>query len=249
VALAAGGGWYLFLRKPATQTTDVTPTATPTPAVATPTPAPPVATPEAVVAPTPPPVAVATPVATPPTPGANVTRPATPPPATPAPRVATRDPQPPPPVESRGGSFLDVEQEEVSDGRALGQEIAGKYSSRQGYGGSSTPSTGARANPRPRSPRTTDPAERSAIATVRHVMNAQEAYHRKQNRYGTLTDMTAAQTLFLDVAFQPTSFQRAGYRFELTVEKDDFRLIAMPTSPGTRPFVGDSSGFIRQGVD
>jgi hypothetical protein len=248
VALAAGGGWYLFLRKPATQTTDVTPTATPTPPLATPTPAPPVATPESVV-PTPPPVAVATPAATPP-PLANVTRPATPPPATPAPtRVATREPEPPPPVESRGGSFLDAEPEEGVDGRAAGQDLANKYSSRQGYGSTQAPSSGARFKQRPRSPNPQAPVERPAIATLRHVMNAQDAFHRKQSRYGTLTDMAGAQTLFLDVAFQPTTFQRAGYRFELAVEKDGYRVTAIPTSPNGRPFVGDDSGYIRVGVD
>jgi len=248
VALAAGGGWYLFLRKPATQTTDVTPTATPTPALGTPTPAPPVATPEPVVPQTPPPVAVTTPVAPPPTPVANVTRPVTPPPATPPTRVATRDPEPPPPVDQRGSSILDVEPDDGVDGRAAGQDLANKYKSNQGYG-NSTSTSGARFKQRPRSPQPQAPVERPAIATLRHVMNAQEAYHKKQNRYGTLTDMAGAQNLFLDVAFQPTTFQRAGYRFEMTVEKDGFRVTATPTSPNGRSFVGDDSGFIRAGVD
>jgi hypothetical protein len=159
-----------------------------------------------------------------------------------------RDPQPPPP-DTGGGSFLDAEPEDQIDGRAAGQDLANKYSSRQGYGSTSTPSTGAKFRQRPRSPQPMAPVERPAIATLRHVMNAQEAYHRKNNRYANLKDLASAQTLFLDVPFQPTTFQRANYRFELTVESDGFRLVAVPATPNGRPFVGDDSGFIRQGVD
>ena len=81
------------------------------------------------------------------------------------------------------------------------------------------------------------------------AVHAQEAYHRKRNRYGSLSDMASAQSLFLDVPFQPTSFRRGGYNFEMTTEPDGFRVVAMPTSPNGRPFIGDDSGFIRVGTE
>ncbi len=144
-------------------------------------------------------------------------------------------------------SFLDVEPEEGVDGRAAGEDLANKYSS--GQGSRSSSGSTARFRPRDRSPRSLAPVERPAVATIRHVINAQEAYHRKRNRYGTLSDMSQAQALFLDVPFQPTSFRRGGYNFELTVESDGFRVVGMPTSPNGRPFIGDDSGIIRVGTD
>jgi hypothetical protein len=33
------------------------------------------------------------------------------------------------------------------------------------------------------------------------------------------------------------------------MERDGFRIVAEPMSPGPRSFVGDDSGFIRAGVD
>jgi hypothetical protein len=93
------------------------------------------------------------------------------------------------------------------------------------------------------------PVERPAVATIRHIINAQEAYHRKRNRYGTLSDLAGAQVLFLDVAFQPTSFSRGRYSFDVTVESDGFRVVGMPTGVNGRPFIGDDSGIIRAGTE
>jgi hypothetical protein len=61
--------------------------------------------------------------------------------------------------------------------------------------------------------------------------------------------MASAQSLFLDVPFQPTSFRRLGYNFELTVESDGFKVVGMPISPNGRPFIGDDSGIIRAGTE
>jgi len=174
--------------------------------------------------------------------------------ATPAPTRQTPPPTQRPPVAENGGqgpagrsSFLDVEPEESVDGRAAGEDLASKYSSSQGTRGSS--GSTVRFRPRDRSPRNLAPVERPAVATIRHIINAQEAYHRKRNRYGSLSEMSQAQALFLDVAFQPTSFRREGYNFELTVESDGFRVVGLPTSPNGRPFIGDDSGIIRAGTD
>jgi hypothetical protein len=109
--------------------------------------------------------------------------------------------------------------------------------------------SGARFQPRERSPRVLAPAERPAVAVLRHVINAEEAFHRTAGRYGSLSELSKAQNLLLDVPIQDLSFIRRGYRFDLTVEADGFRVAATPTAPGTRPFVGDDSGFIRAGVD
>ena len=87
------------------------------------------------------------------------------------------------------------------------------------------------------------------MAALRHVMNAEEAYQRKHGRYGTFSEMARSQALLMDVPLQDRSFNRRGYRFELELESSGFRVVANPVSPGTRPFVGDDSGFIRAGVD
>jgi serine/threonine-protein kinase len=252
--LVAGAGWYFFLRKPAT-VADVSPTPAPPDDVTPATPEPLAtqapediapATPMPTLAPaTPPPVVATTPAPTP-RPTANATGSVGPGRSLPPPsqRAAQADADEP----AGGPSFLDAEPEAV-DGRAAGENLAGKYRSNQGYGSRSTTGSTPRFRPRERSPRGLVPVERPAVATIRHIINAQEAYHHKRNRYGSLSDMASAQSLFLDVPFQPTSFRRAGYSFELTVESDGFRVVAMPTSPSGRPFVGDDSGFIRAGLE
>jgi serine/threonine protein kinase len=253
--VVAGAGWYFFLRKPAPQVADVSPTPGPTTPVDVATPAPPpsaspVDTSRPSLAPaTPPPLVAATPTTAPlpRDPG-----PSRPPVVQPRERPPSQDPDPN--LEAGGpkgraaSSFLDAEPEDGVDGRAAGEDLAGKYRSGQGSSPGGTGST-TRFRPRERSPRALAPVERPAVATIRHIMNAQEAYHRKRNRYGTLSDMASAQVLFLDVGFQPTSFSRGRYNFELTIEPDGFRIVATPTSPNGRPFIGDDSGFIRAGTD
>jgi hypothetical protein len=51
------------------------------------------------------------------------------------------------------------------------------------------------------------------------------------------------------VPFQAQQFQRKSYRFELAVEGEGFRVSALPIGAGSRPFVGDDSGFIRVGSE
>ena len=80
-------------------------------------------------------------------------------------------------------------------------------------------------------------------------MNAEEVHKRKTGHYGTLTDMQRSQSLVMDVQLQDRSFVRRGYRFELELESDGYKLMATPSSPGPRPFVGDDSGYIRAEVD
>jgi serine/threonine-protein kinase len=250
--IAATAAWFVFLRKPAAdgvaQTTSTPPAPPTVPAASAPATslAPAVTAPpqtEAAAAPPPSTAAAgaarstARPAADKPV-AAATTRSAE---APPAPSVA-------PPTSAGPRSFLDEEPAEPeADGGEAGRRLAEGYRGRS-TSGSSFGATG-RFQQRERTPRSLALIERPAVATMRHVIEAEEAFYRRNNRYGTLPDLQKAGTLFLDVPIQTTAFLRKGYRFEISVEGSGFRLAAVPLSPGGRPFVGDDSGMIRAGVD
>ena len=270
IALVAGGlivalgaavaGWFLFLRKPepavatipggttAPAPAEATPPAGPAVAPAEPTPAPPADGGRATVADSAP-----VPVPVPPPAGGGAT--SNPPPGrTTAPgpdsrttRTAPAEPAPRAESASSDYVFLDEEVPET-DGRDAGERLAGTY--RQGGGTSTGGTFGAsgRFKARERSPRVLAPAERPAVATIRHLIDRMEAFHRREGRYAGLGDLRAAG-LALDVPVSGNTFQRRGFRFEVTVESDGFRITATPLSPSGRSFVGDDSGYIRAGVD
>jgi serine/threonine protein kinase len=145
--------------------------------------------------------------------------------------------------------YLDEEGAGV-DGREAGDRAADAYKGRQGWQrGSGDFGTNRRFAQRPRSPRDLGLGERPAVATLRHVMDREEVYKKATGRYGTLAEMARASGFGLDVPFAATSFQRKGYRFDLTVEEDGFRVTAVPASPGPRSFVGDDTGYIRTGLE
>jgi hypothetical protein len=244
LGVAGVAAWYLFMRKPpatvATDTLSERPVPATQPAVPVSTPTPPIA--ETSLAP-PATLAAETPLRE----------------VQPPPRVAREGPRPtsaptrpavPPPTTTSApdeGSYLDEEPPPI-DGTDAGRRLAESFRSSQGGPTSSLGSEG-RFRPRDRSPRVLAPTERPAVAVLRHVMNAQEAFHRSAGHYGTLAELSKAQNLLLDVPMQDRSFMRKGYRFDLTVEEDGFRVTATPSAPGTRPFVGDDTGIIRAGVD
>ena len=244
-AMAVAAGWYLFVRKPAVEVASGGPSsiAQPTPtlaATAPPATAADVTTQATLPAPTlPPPVAPPTRTADA---GQREPRPTRPPtggvPVAP-PEAGGRAAQP-------DEQFLDEEPPAV-DGTDAGRRLADAY--RSGSTGGVPYGGGARFRERERSPRNLAPVERPAVAAMRHVMNAQEAYQRKSGRYGSFADLTKSQTLLLDVPVQDRSFMRKGYRFELTIESDGYKVMATPVAPGGRSFVGDDSGFIRAGLD
>ena len=255
-ALAGIAGWYLFLRTPADRGVTVAenvspgdlssaaPVATPEPAIA---PIPEVAPTTAAAAPSATLPAVTTPVAAPPTTGttaAPITRPARPSVAEGArPPRRTEDAPPADDTGSAGSStFLDAEPPQV-DGAEAGARVAEGF--RGGGGRTSGFGASGRHQRRERSPRPLVPAEAPAIATLRHILQAQEAFKQSTGRYGTFSEMAAARNLFLDVAPQANVFQRRGYRFELQLSGDSFRVVAKPQMAGPRPFVGDESGYIR----
>jgi hypothetical protein len=141
-------------------------------------------------------------------------------------------------------SILD-EEPQSPDGRGAGEDLAGKY---RGQQGGTSFGTGGRFRPRALSPHPLAQNERPAVATMRHIINAEEAFNKQHGHYGTLAEMSN-KTLFLDVAHQGGAFQRAGYRFNVSVTGDGFKVLAVPMSAGGRPFTGDDSGFIRAGVE
>ena len=254
VGAAAVGGWYFFIHKPAT-TADAgrAATAPPAPAAAT--------LPPVTAAP-----AAAVPSAAPPINPAPSAAPVTAPPAAPqaatptstarqgsaeGPRAAAREPAPPSrTAEANPSSSYSVLDEEPAqnDGREAGEALADKFRSNQGSRTSGGFGASGRFRARERSPRDLTPFERPAVATIRHIIDREEAFHRRDGRYATFADLGRAGA-FLDVPSQTLNFRRRGYRFELALESNGFRIVAEPMAPGPRSFVGDDSGFIRAGVD
>jgi serine/threonine protein kinase len=148
-----------------------------------------------------------------------------------------------------GGDFGFLDQEPPMDGGEVGEHLADTYRSQQGR--TSTGTFGSRRvfRARERSPRNLLPIEMPAVATLRHLITFEEAFQKKEGRYGSIAEMMQSHGLRLDVAPQANTFQRRGYRFELKVTGDGFQVTAIPVSPGPRPFMGDDSGIIRPGLE
>jgi serine/threonine-protein kinase len=263
VGAVGGLGWYVFLRKPATTADAGRPAAGATPPAVTAPPATLATAPAPTLAGAPPATAASGPTAAPATapPAASGPGAVRPPAAGPAgetrpgnvaaPRGPAREAGPPSGSESAprsSYSVLDEEPAAEADGRDAGEALAGKFRSNQGGNTSSGFGASGRYAPRERSPRDLTPSERPAVATIRHLMDREEAFHRREGRYATFDDLGRSGP-FLDVPSQTRTFQRRGYRFDLTLESDGFRIVAEPTAPGPRSFVGDDSGFIRAGVE
>ena len=243
-ALVVGGGYYMLRR--------AAPAPAPGPAVAEATPAPeatPVAPADAggsrpAEAEPAPAATTAEPVARPaPAAGAGsappISRPATS--GAHPPSGGTAAPAPPQ-SEPAGAEFshLDELPSENADGRATGEALAQKYRS----GGGSSYST-SRFQQRPKVPRGVTMPERPAVATLLYVNSVEEAFHRKNGRYGTLRELADAGLLALDVPFDANGFKRARYAFRVSVEADGYRADALPQGPIGRPFLVDDSGIVR----
>jgi len=185
-------------------------------------------------------------------PGARV--PATAPPRAAGPGAPGGEAAPPvaaPPAGESRYRYLDEEAAE-GDGREAGDRASDAYRGKQQGWSRGTPGnygTNRRFAQRERSPRDLGPGERPAVATLRHVMDREEAYKKATGRYGTLTEMARTSGFGLDVPYAATAFSRKGYRFDLTIEDDGYRITAMPASPGPRSFLGDDSGYIRAGLE
>jgi hypothetical protein len=169
-----------------------------------------------------------------------------PPPRTTGTTAAPRTETAPPANTGGGQDFGYLDNEPAEDGRAAGERAADAYRNPQGSGSTGGFGTSRRFAVRERSPSRLAPAERPAVATIRHLIDRMEAYHRREGRYAGLSELRAAG-LALDVPVSGNTFQRRGFRFEVTVESDGFRVTATPVTPVGRAFVGDDSGYIRVG--
>ncbi len=157
--------------------------------------------------------------------------------------IARATPQPAPPQpEPAGGDYahLDELPSDEPDGRAAGDALAQKY--RSGGGGSYT--TGRFAE-RPRVPRGVTRDERPAVATLLYLHTVEQAYERRNSRYGTLQQLKDAGLLALDVPLEPAGFKRMRYSFRLAVEADGYRAEAIPLAPVGRAFLVDDAGKVR----
>jgi hypothetical protein len=162
-------------------------------------------------------------------------------------RPATEEPSAPGGTSGQAtgpSSFLDEEPPQV-DGVEAGARAAAGYRS-PGSGGTSQFGTSRRHEARPLSPRPRIPIEAPAIATLRHIISAEEAFKKQTGRYGTLAEMAAGHTLFVDEPLQGGGFRRKGYKFELQLTGDGFRAMALPQMAGPRSFVGEDSGYISE---
>jgi serine/threonine-protein kinase len=165
----------------------------------------------------------------------------------PRPEPATRpDAAAPPPraAEPRGaeadmeGAFLDQQPPQL-DGRAAGERVAGAYRSDQGSNAGSGFGASGRLRARERFPSATTPPERRGVFVLLNLMHLEAVHHRRTGRYGTFAEATPLRLA------NPRTVQRNGYRFDLTVEEDGYRIVATPLSMGLRGLVGDDSGFVR----
>ena len=249
VAVAGAGWWFLKHRQPAepavaptpiAESTLPTPVAPPTTAPGASTAAESVPTPAATAAATPVPAATVAPHApttSQPPGGRRVAAPSEP--SQPGAAVAHAGTPPQPPATSDFG-FLNEVPQQGPDGREVGEALANAYRS-----GGSSGITNRRFNARPPVPRDVAPAERPAVATLLHIMFVQQAYQRQNGRYGNLRDLKAAGLLHLDVPFANGQFERRQYRFELTGDGSEFKVMATPLAAGARPFIADDNGFVR----
>jgi serine/threonine-protein kinase len=242
-----GGGWYLFGRKAATpgpspapasaQVGETSATVEPPPADAST-----IASAEAPPTPGPAVAVAAPPAAAPPASGrvASVGRPQ-PPPSTPVvPPPPATDSAPPAGASGGDYSYLDQLPPEAADGRAAGEALAQKYRA-----GGSTGVTSTRFRQRPLFPPGTTLAERPAVGTLLHLHQAQEAFHRKNGRYGNARELADAGLLRLDVPVSVEGFRRARYGFRVTAGADGYRADALPLAGTGRAFMVDDSGFVR----
>jgi predicted Ser/Thr protein kinase len=136
-------------------------------------------------------------------------------------------------------AFLDSEPP-VLNGREQGAAVADTYRSQQGRTSSGNFGASGRLRARPRVPPDLTGAERRAAAALLHMMSFQAAFERKNKKYGSFSDVLPARPGSANV------IQRYGYRFDLKLEPEGYRIVATPLALGTgRALLADDSGFVR----
>ncbi len=245
--LLGGGGaaaWYFFLREPPVAT--VTESSVPPPT-------------DPAGAAVPPGAAATSPVGEPPTsvpafgttgpPGAAAGAEAATGTVAPPPRTVpgVRPPVEPPPVQpteprvseaESQAAFLDQPPPQL-DGRASGERVAGAYRSDQGGGASGGFGATGRLRARERFPSSATAPERRGVFVLLNLMHLESLHHRRTGRYGSFAEATPLRLA------NPRTLQKNGYRFDLTVEDDGYRIVATPLAMGLRGLIGDDSGFVR----
>jgi hypothetical protein len=125
------------------------------------------------------------------------------------------------------------------DGREAGERAADGYRGDRGGSPNSSFGTNRRFRPREKFPRDVTPAERRAVFVLLNVIHYQALHRQRTGKYGTFQQVLPRQV--------PAggAFEHAGYRFDMTVESDGFKVVATPQAMGLRGFVADDAGFVR----
>jgi serine/threonine-protein kinase len=148
---------------------------------------------------------------------------------------------PPPPVTAPAARDAVAEMFEREppriDGREAGERLADSV--RSDRGSNSSFGTNRRFRAREKFPRDVTPAERRGVFVLLNVLHYQALHRQRTGTYGTFQ-----QVLPRPVA-SPDRFEHAGYRFDMTVEPDGFKVVATPQTMGLRGFVADDTGFVR----
>jgi len=147
---------------------------------------------------------------------------------------------PPPPVPAARDAVADLFEREppTVDGREAGERLADSVRSDRGSSNSSF-GTNRRFRAREKFPRDVTPAERRGVFVLLNVLHYQALHRQRSGTYGTFQ-----QVLPRPVA-SPDRFEHAGYRFDMTVEPDGFKVVATPQAMGLRGFVADDTGTVR----
>jgi serine/threonine-protein kinase len=125
------------------------------------------------------------------------------------------------------------------DGREAGAAAAEGYRTDRGGGPNSSFGTNRRFSRREKFPRDVTAAERRGVFVLLNVVHYQALHRQKTGRYGTFQQVLPRQV------GSPSSFDHAGYRFDLTVESDGYKVVATPLTMGLRGFIADDTGFVR----
>jgi hypothetical protein len=125
------------------------------------------------------------------------------------------------------------------DGREAGERTAQGYRSDRGSSTDGSFGTSRRFNRREKFPRDVTPAERRAVFVLLNVIHYQALHRQRTGRYGNFQQVLPRQVT------SPTSFDHAGYRFDMTADSDAFKVVATPLSMGMRGLVADDAGFVR----
>jgi serine/threonine protein kinase len=124
------------------------------------------------------------------------------------------------------------------DGRQAGDRLADTYRSDRG-GGNTSFGTNRRLRAREKVPRDVTPAERRGVFVLLNVLHYQALHRQRTGTYGNFQQVLPRQVA------SPNRFDHAGYRFDMTVEPDGFKVVATPQAMGLRGFVADDTGIIR----